>query len=386
MTVKLSHGINDGAGIYIHIPFCISKCIYCDFNSGVATTDVIDRYVRVLIKETRHRAEQFDMPCAETVYFGGGTPSLLKSTHVTLLMNEIRTRFSISGNCEVTLEANPGTLSESRTHDFMAAGVNRISLGVQSLDDKMLRRLGRVHTAEDARESMKLLKRAGIGNTGIDLIFALPDQTVEHWGDTLTHGIALGADHVSIYNLTIEEGTPLKRELEEGKLALPSEDEEAQMYEMAIDMLTDNGYKHYEVSNFARQGKCSVHNQIYWHNGEYIGIGAGAFSYVDGVRASNIRGVKEYMNAIESGDFKWPFSEKLSREDSALETVAVGLRLLDGVNIERVKSRFGSRYVDIVMDRLSDFIDQGFLQVSENTLCVTRSGLLHLDDISCALV
>ena len=370
---------------YVHIPFCISKCHYCDFDSFPGLDALFDDYVRALILEIdRTRAD--DGADLDSVYFGGGTPTVLSAAALISVLRALDSRFVVAPDCEVTIEANPGTVGESRLAELRGAGFTRISLGVQSFDDGFLTRLGRAHNARDAIDAYEGARAAGFANVGIDLIFALPGQTASHWETTLDAALGLSPEHISLYELTIEQGTRFARMCAEGLLELPDEDAMLEMYETAIENLTSAGYEHYEVSNFARPGFRSRHNQVYWRNEPFYGFGAGATSYVRGVRAHRISDPRAYIEAIFSGSDAVDSSEELSRRARLAETVILGLRMLEGVDLDRVEAGTGVEAGSEFADEIADLTERGLVEVVGRRLRVTHQGLLLLNDVSQAFV
>jgi oxygen-independent coproporphyrinogen-3 oxidase len=377
---------------YIHIPFCVSKCWYCDFSSYPGLEPIFQDYVRALISEIE-RPTNFP-PCEggteggearpglDTVYFGGGTPTVLSSPDLSAILGAIRGSLGIAEAAEVTIEANPGTVDEAKLRDLREAGFNRLSLGVQSLDDEFLRAMGRVHTRAQALRAYDAARRAGFANVGIDLIFALPGQTLAHWSNTLDSAIGLAPEHVSLYELSIEEGTRFAQLCAEGKLPATDEDAQLAMYELAIDKLTGAGYEHYEVSNFARPGFRSRHNTVYWLNEPYYGFGAGASSCVSGTRARRIASPSDYISAIDSDSDAIEFSETLEPRARLGETIVQGLRMLEGVELARVRRETGFDVLREFAAQIASLRERGLIEVADGHLRVTHAGLLLLNDVS----
>lgn len=312
---------------YVHVPFCISKCHYCDFNSYAGLESLFPRYVDAVVREIES-SRSAGAPL-NTAYFGGGTPTVLPVPMVQRLLLALGRRFGFAGGAEITIEANPGTVDEARLRELRAVGFNRLSLGVQSFDDSLLSTIGRVHTSREALEAFQAARRAGFADIGLDLIFALPGQSVDRWERTLEIAIALEPQHVSTYELTIEHGTRFARMLSDGVLDLPSEDEQVEMYELAIHKLENAGYAHYEVSNFSLPGFRCRHNIVYWRNEPHLAFGAGATSYVDGVRAARFCDPAAYIEAVENGRSYIESSESLGGRARLAETVIQGLRMLE---------------------------------------------------------
>lgn len=334
--------VSAGFGIYIHIPFCKKKCNYCDFLSFLLPCeDRVADYVLGLKKEMELVAPLVKDSEAVSVYFGGGTPSLLSSQNLRDIMSAVEKHFSFSPYMEITLEANPGTLSREKLRDMVSIGINRLSLGVQSLEDRLLCTMGRLHNAREATEAFCLAREEGMGNINIDLIHGLPGQTLRDWENTLRSVIDLGPDHVSAYGLSLGENTAWGRLYSKGALALPCEDECAVMYHMTQEILSRAGYLQYEISNYAKPGFECRHNIGYWHRRHYIGLGLGASSFIEGARYRNYGDLSSYLDALARG--KIPFSQKemISRGGAMSETMFLGLRTSRGVNFREFEWEFG---------------------------------------------
>ncbi|MHB9037440.1 MAG: radical SAM family heme chaperone HemW [Armatimonadota bacterium] len=366
---------------YIHIPFCLSKCLYCDFNSYPGMESLHDLYVRALITEI----ERAGADCAEpldSVYIGGGTPTILSVQNLGNILTCVKRTLGLSEDAEITLEVNPGTVDQSKLAQLRAFNFNRLSIGVQSLDDEFLALLGRIHTAEQAVEVYTAARRSGFDNISIDLMFALPGQTFDHWKNTLDTALRLEPEHISLYELTVEEGTRFAELCAQGKLALPDEDLQIDMYELAITSLKAAGFEHYEVSNFARPGYRCRHNQVYWRNEPYYGFGAGATSYVSGDRAVRVRDPRHYIDAIESGGNAIEFVERLTGRRLLAETLIQGLRMLDGIDMYKLSAQ---TCIDIASEFAAQIVrleSRGLVESCDSRLRVTHQGLLLLNDVS----
>ena len=339
------------AGLYIHFPFCLKKCLYCDFNSTAAAGGEPRRYVELLLREMELRHAALPEPvAAPTLYLGGGTPSLMEPRWVGRLIEAAARDFGLEGDAEVTLEANPGTLTPERLSGYLAAGVNRLSLGVQSFEDRLLRRLGRVHTAGEAVASFEAARRAGFDNISIDLMHSLPEQTLSQWRAALGQAVSLGPEHISAYALTVEEGTPFERLLEQGGLPLPVEEDAALMFEMTPGLLAGGGYRHYEISNFARPGRRSRHNAAYWSRQSYLGFGAGAHSFWNGDglgrRWKNACDLAGYNAGVAAGAIPEQEPQLLTLEDAVSESFFLGLRVLDGLDLAPLAELFGEKALE----------------------------------------
>ncbi|MGC8834630.1 MAG: radical SAM family heme chaperone HemW [Armatimonadota bacterium] len=375
-------------GIYIHIPFCMRKCPYCDFNSYTAAGRDIDAYVQALLLEMRlvKNSLSHNLPTFGSVYFGGGTPTVLPASNLISILDSIRSFFPISSDAEITVEANPGTVSPESLAQLRSAGFNRLSLGVQSLENRFLRALGRIHTAEQAMESFVWARRAGFTNISIDLIYALPGQSIDDWRADLGCALNLHPEHISAYALTIEPGTPFWRRREKGKLQLPNEDEELEMERLAEGMLCSGGYERYEVSNYAKPGYRSRHNQMYWRNWPYLGFGAGAASYWDGERRINIKQPSAYARVVGRGRLPVAEAERLPPLKAAGEMLMLGLRMLEGIDSADVKRRFGVDVLSAFASEVERMKTLGLLQVDGTRLKLTPRGLLLANEVCAAFI
>jgi len=367
---------------YIHIPFCISKCHYCEFNSYPGMESIFAQYTQALITEIENVPRPSPAKPLETVYFGGGTPTLLPADYLLDILSSARASFTLADDAEITIEANPGTVDETKLTGLKHGGFNRISIGVQSVDDEFLAKIGRAHSREQAIEAYRAARRAGFDNIGIDLIFALPGQTLDHWRSTLDTAISLGSEHVSLYELTIEEGTRFAEMCAHGKLDLPDEDLQIDMYETAISKLTQAGFEHYEVSNFARLGYRSRHNQVYWRNEPYYGFGAGATSYVDGTRARRVPDPQAYITAVCSESDAIESSEHLTGRALLAETIIQGLRMLDGIDVSAIDAAYCTDLALEFKTEIARLKQRGLLEEIDDHFRVTHQGLLLLNDVA----
>jgi len=330
--------------LYFHIPFCQRKCGYCDFNSFDSPGMSLDEYESLLMNELAGTARRLPVSGVPTVYFGGGTPSLLRPGQVAHLLRSADNRFHIDGDVEITLEVNPGTVTPASLAGYRDAGINRLSVGVQSLDDRELALLGRIHSAAQAAETVRGARRAGFANIGLDLMHSLPGQSLGRWEQTLRRAVDLGPEHISAYGLSIEEGTPFASLVARGEITTIDPELAADMFELTSDFLTSAGYVHYEISNFALPGCSSRHNRVYWRRGNYLGFGAGAHSFVRqpgfGLRWENPPALAEYA-ALLHGEAIRHAEQVVSREDAMAEFFFLGLRLLEGVDLEEFSGEFG---------------------------------------------
>lgn len=369
------------AGLYIHFPYCLKKCLYCDFNSAAMSGDETGRCVELLLREMELRRAELAEPVeAPTLYFGGGTPSLMTPKLVGRVIDAAAELFGLTPDAEVTLEANPGTLTPERLAGYRAAGVNRISLGVQSFDDRLLEVLGRVHTAREAIACYEDARRAGIDNLSIDLMHSLPGQSLAQWRDALRLAASLAPEHLSAYALSVEEGTPFEELFDRGRLTLPDEEEGAAMFEATHEILTGAGYRHYEISNFARPGRKSRHNLSYWSRQSYLGFGAGAHSFWNGDglgrRWKNAEEVAAYAAELEEGVIPERDTEILSLEDAVSESFFLGLRRLDGLDLAPLSARFGAEALASHLETVGHLEAQGAIVREGSTIRIAPGAVI----------
>ncbi len=372
--------------LYVHVPFCRAKCRYCDFNSYAGQERLIPAYARALANEARLGSEASAGRPLDTVYLGGGTPSLMPLSDMRLVMGALGDFFPLTPAAEMSLEANPGTVDEAYFRGLRRLGFNRLSLGVQSFDDGELRTLGRIHSAGEARQAYEAARAAGFDNVNLDLIFGSPGQALSRWQRSLEEALALRPEHLSLYALTLEEGTPLAREVAEGSVPAPDPDIQADMYTWAEDRLARAGYEHYELSNWSLPGRRCRHNLTYWENREYLGLGAGAHSYLDDVRSANVVAPAEYIRLVdeaaasgETGRVPMPQVVSEERVDEALamaDTLILGLRLVEGVSLSRFRERFGVELSERYADRLRDLLGTGLAETADGHLRLTPRGRL----------
>lgn len=334
-------------GLYIHFPFCLKKCLYCDFNSAASSIVARQEYPQLLLREMELRQARLAQPVqATTLYLGGGTPSLMAPAEVAALIDAAAARFSLAADAEITLEANPGTLTLDKLSGYRSAGVNRISLGIQSFEDRLLEMLGRAHSRQEALDAFEACRRAGFDNVSIDLMHSLPGQSPVKWRQALADGIALAPEHISAYALSVEEETPFEALVESGSLTLPGEEDAAAMFEATAEVLEKGGYRHYEISNFARPGRESRHNGAYWTRQSYLGFGAGAHSFWNdnglGERWHNAEGAGEYREAVLSDALPEREREVLNRDQAVSEAFFLGLRVLAGLDLDQLEKDYGA--------------------------------------------
>jgi len=363
-------------GLYLHFPFCISKCPYCDFNSYQLKEDnQISSYIFALYQEINAYSQKLKKSSIKTIYLGGGTPTILSGVQIYNILEFCRDKFNIDKNAEITIETNPGTIDGKKLKLLIESGINRLSLGAQSFNDLFLKKLGRIHNTQDIIDSYYLARKKGFNNINIDIMFALPDQTTEDLQVTLKKAISLKPDHLSLYNLTIKSGTEYYKRYKKGKLKLPNEDEEFDMYNWAINFLEENGFEHYEIANFARPYKRSMHNLIYWQNKPYLGIGAGAFSFIRGYRYMNYEEPARYIKEVMSGKLPIDNGEKLFLRKRMIETIILGLRTKDGVNYKKYKTRFKVDINNTFHKQIKKLVNLGLLEKGDSKIKLTRKGI-----------
>lgn len=377
------------AGIYIHFPFCLQKCRYCGFYSIPVDETLISEYVDCILREIEIQAVSAQLLTIQTIYFGGGTPSLMNPTNIKAILKKIRRHFNVSENPEITLEANPATITSQKAKELSKLPVNRISLGFQSCDDEILKYLGRPHCSEDSFQTYRILRDAGFSNISIDLICAIPGQTMEQWHDTLSRVISLKPNHFSIYCFTFDEGTIFSMLHKEGKISPIDEETELNMYIGSIELLAAHGYTQYEISNFAIPGFESKHNRIYWKNKEYVGLGPSAYSYVGGKRYCAAPAVNDYVRMVKNQQELYCNAEVLSPEKSLRETAALNLRLIkEGIFLPELQERFGNLDVKGILQETLDMLTKnGFLSNSSpDQYYLTRKGILFYDTVASHIV
>lgn len=373
-------------GLYIHIPFCAAICNYCNFNRGLFDADLKRRYVDALVAEIRASARASDPEVADTVYFGGGTPSLLSGDDVARIVGACRESFALAADTEVTLEANPETVSVETLHAFRAAGVNRLSFGVQSLRDDELVRLSRLHGAARARAALDEARKAGFDNVSLDLMMWLPQQATSEWLESVDGAIALAPEHVSLYMLEVYPNAPLRDEMARAQWSqAPDEDAEA-MYLTAMEHFERAGLQQYEISNVARVGRESRHNVKYWADGEWFGFGCGAHATRDGVRWKNVSATTDYIERTLAGESTRTDVRRLSPDERLGDALFTGLRLVAGLDLDAVGRRYGVDVMARFGADLQPFLDEGLLQVAGGRLRLTRRGMLLANEIMAVFV
>jgi oxygen-independent coproporphyrinogen III oxidase len=378
-------------GIYIHIPFCAHICPYCDFNTYAGKDDFIPRYVEAIARELHMRAGETDGRPAATVYLGGGTPSLLEPAQVVRILEAARASYDVLPDAEITMEANPNGLDPERLSGYRAAGVDRMSIGAQTLDRGGLRRLGRQHEAVDVLQSVRAAREAGFERLNLDFIFGWPGQDRATWQADLRRVLEMGdegPDHLSLYSLIIEPGTPYADAAARGILQIPDDDEAADLYEDAIATLGEAGWDHYEIANWARTpDRYSRHNAIYWQHGDYLGIGAGAFGTVGGRRVMNHLLPERYVLEIEKGSLPHSNTEVLDETTALGETMMLGLRLLDaGVDAEAFTARHGTGLFEHFAEPIARMEDVGLLERTARGVRLTRRGMMLANHVAAAFL
>lgn len=366
------------AGIYIHIPFCKKKCIYCDFYSIAANPAVVDEYVSALCREAELRKEELASDSVRTVYLGGGTPSLLSAQHLERLTDGLRKVFDFGGVEEFTIEVNPDDVSEELVGLFLRLGINRVSMGVQSFVDEELKFLNRRHDAAQAIRAYGLITSGGIGNVSIDLIYGIPGQTLHSWQQSLDQAMQMQPKHISCYNLTYEEGTRLYRLLEKGNIREVHDEECIAMYEQMIDVLASHGYEHYEISNFALPGYHSRHNSSYWDKSPYLGLGASAHSYVGGTRYYNTSNARAYISEIGQGRIVAEAEEE-SVSERYDEEVLLRLRTNRGIDAAMLRDTYGEPYYSHFMSEVRQFVASGLIENTGSVYRLSRKGVMLSD-------
>ena len=364
-------------GIYIHIPFCMQKCLYCDFASFAGKNGLMHQYALALANEIRRRAAEMPVSERATLYFGGGTPSLLPIDDLKIIINALKETELWREPAEVTMEMNPGTVDFAKLCQYREMGIDRVSFGVQSLNDEELKIIGRLHTASEALQAIEQASKAGFERISADLIFGLPSQTLATFEDTLSTIVDSAISHLSVYGLTVEEGTPLAAKLANGSLTLPSEEEAEMMYDHTIRYLEEQGLHRYEISNFARSGQESLHNLVYWHYLPYYGFGSAACSYDGKRRMTNAEDIESYIRDAE------PTIEQLPARISLAEFMFLGLRTTEGINLSIAKERFGVDVMAMFGQEIEKYINKEMVSFDQagNNLKLTKLGMKFGNEI-----
>ena len=362
------------AGVYVHVPFCVTRCGYCDFNAYAGLAHLTPRYVSALLREAELAAPEWSNEEVATVFLGGGTPTTLEVADLKALLARLRQDYAFASNAEVTIEANPDTVDGAKLGGLLEAGYGRLSMGAQSFDTAVLTALERLHDPASVRRAMRDARVAGYANVNLDLIYGAQGETLAAWEHTLRETVDLAPEHVSAYALTIEPSTPLGRKVQQGVVPSPDPDVQADMFELACEVLAEAGYQHYEVSNWAKPGFACVHNLGYWERRPYLGLGAGAHSYRDDRRWWNVRPPEMYLDLVEAGTLPVGGQERLEPNDAYLEEVFLRLRILQGVPSSWVEP-----------GRAAPLLDNGLLRDDEGSLVPTERGMLVLNELVLAL-
>ena len=358
-------------GIYIHIPFCKQKCFYCDFCSFANKNEMQEKYVEAVINEIKNITHK-EKYTVTTIYFGGGTPSILNPEYIKNILQEIESSFKILDDAEITIEINPGTVNEEKLKKYKEYGINRLSIGLQSANDKILKKIGRIHDYKQFEETFFYARKCGFKNINVDLMIGLPTQTIEDVKQTLEKIIQKNPEHISVYSLIVEENTKIEGKISNGILELPSEELERKMYWLVKNRLEEAGYKHYEISNFAKPGFESKHNVDCWEQKEYIGIGLAAHSYMNKARYSDTVDFEKYC---ENPMKNRTVHEHQTEETQAKEYMLLGLRKIDGVDIQKFKNKFVNNPIYLYKDKLNKLVKNNLLEIDINYIKLTDKGI-----------
>ena len=364
---------NKHIGIYIHIPFCKQKCYYCDFVSYCNKDNLIEKYIQAVKKEIQLQEIKTDI---DTIYIGGGTPSYIEAKYIKEILEEIKTK-NISKEAEITIEVNPGTVTLDKLQEYKNCGINRLSIGLQSTQNNLLKTIGRIHNFEEFLETYKMARKVGFKNINVDLMLGLPNQKISELKESLEKVLELKPEHISVYSLIVEENTPIADKIEKNELILPEEETERNMYWYVKNTLELNGFHHYEISNFAKKGFESKHNLNCWEQQEYIGIGTSAHSYVENVRYSNTENLEKYIDNIEQGT---PENNKIIHEvqnenDKKKEFMLLGLRKIDGIKISEFKKVFGDNPIYLFRNELKKLSDEELIEIDDDIIRLTNKGI-----------
>lgn len=362
-------------GLYIHIPFCERKCFYCDFTSIPTNNSLVEKYFDYLLKELSMASLKVKDYVVDTIFIGGGTPSILDGIKIEVLFENIRKKYALSNNPEVTIEVNPGTLDTDKTESYKRAGINRISIGIQSMNNNSLLSIGRIHNKQQVIETIKICKDLGFHNISGDLIFGLPNERIEDFKSTLQEIIKLNLSHISMYGLILEKGTKMYSWYKKGLLHLPDESEEREMYHLGIDYLEEHGYLQYEISNFAKKGFKSKHNIGYWELKPYIGIGLASHSNIDSIRYWNEKNFKEYFRKLDVNLLPIEGSELIDKTLKESEYLILGIRMNKGISKIDYKDKFGVELMCKHKEAITKHIDNGLLSDTLDNIQLTRRGM-----------
>lgn len=375
--------------IYVHIPFCNSKCDYCSFVSMVASPEEKHRYVTNLMNEIKLQSKNYrEFYSVSSIYIGGGTPSCLDNYYIRDLLSCIYKNFAVKNSAEITLEINPNSVDQTKIREYIMSGINRFSIGLQSISAKVLKSMGRTHSLADYKKTVDIIREFGVKNISTDIIIGYPNQKLIDVKETINYLIKLGIPHISAYMLQVEKGTKLKKLVDNGSLGVPDDDTVVKMYDTVVDILTKNGYKRYEISNFAKPTYESYHNKVYWKRKDYLGVGLAAHSYIDGTRFANTENLTEYNEKLEKSlTIPTKYSKTLTTEEKKEEAVMLSLRTSDGLDIDAYKNEFVENFLAKKKDKIAELIKNKFLILTkENKLVCTNSGYLVLNKLVLELV
>jgi len=373
------------AGIYIHFPFCVRKCSYCDFYSvSVTELTILERYTRCLLEEIENKSPLWKDRIFSTIYLGGGTPSMFSPAQIARILTAVFKHYSITAEPEISMEANPATLTPTSLAALKQTGINRISLGVQSFQETELKLLGRIHGVREVWETIDSLEKAGLSNYNIDLIYGIPGQSLQTWIDNLGMAVKCHPQHISAYLLQLDPQTPLAVKIKQGSLPESDEDLEARMYYQCLDYLASEGYEHYEISNFSRPHFACRHNLIYWQACEYLGFGAGAVSYQQNIRSMNQPDLQQYLLHLETGlEPPAQLLETMSKQDQFVDAVILGLRMVEGINPEELLQRFGIDFLQVYHAILENLQEQALIKITAERVALSPRGYFLSNQVLC---
>ncbi len=371
-------------GIYIHFPFCASKCKYCNFNSYAGVNDRQVDYLRALVKEVKSYSNKDQI--VDTIFIGGGTPSVMFDGCVSTIMSTIRQNFNIEKDAEITIESNPNSITLNKVREWQESGINRVSIGLQTVNNNSLKLLGRPHTRQDYINAVETIKSVGINNINTDCLIGIPRQKLSNVKYMLGLVTKLGCPHISVYSLILEEDTPLHEMVKTGAVKIPKEQKTLGMYNYALKFLREKGYDRYEVSNFAKNGMECKHNSHTWQMHEYLGFGAGAHSYYKGKRYSNVESIEEYISMIDKGNNPIKEEESVSSDKLLEETIMLGLRTREGINLKEISEKFGVNLMDTKIVEIDEMLYNGLIKVEGDYLSATDLGFTVLNQIILQLV
>lgn len=367
--------MKESISLYIHIPFCIRKCLYCDFLSFSNMDSYFSEYTDVLCSEIKELHNEISDRNVSTIFIGGGTPTILRSKEIGKIIDTVLNKCDVSDNAEITIESNPGTLDACKLRELNQMYINRLSIGLQAWQDRLLKKLGRIHTNLDFIKNYTEAREAGFKNINVDLMFSLPTQSIAEWHETLNNVMLLNPEHISAYSLIVEENTPFYDMRDKGIIKETDEETDRDMYYSAVNMLSENGYKRYEISNFARNGFESRHNEVYWRTQEYIGFGLGAHSYINGKRYHNTTDFGEYITSKGKRKYLVRDIEKLTEDEKQEEFMFMGLRMTEGVSEEIFKKRFSESIYDVYGNEIKELKNTGLLVADNGRLFLTDRGI-----------